>query len=332
MYNYFKGKNVLVTGGSGLIGIPLVKKLVETGAYVRVVSLDEKSPFEDSIDFIKGDICNKEVCESILEGIDVVFHLAGIKGGIGLGQKKASTFLVNNILMNMQIMEAARKAQVDRFLYASSICIYPPAQVFEEKNAFCGFPHPSDKFGGMAKLIGEMQIEAYKLQYDIDNFLIVRPANTYGPYDNFNPESALIIPALVYRAFDGENPLKIWGDGTTIRDFVFADDVADFMLLMTEKNVNISLNVGSGEPVSIKSIAEKVVQQVEKVLNKKITIIWDTTKPSGEKYRVTSIEKAKSNLGWTPQISLDSGIEQTVRWYNDNKSNLFNRYSIISEE
>ena len=332
MYNCLKGKKVLVTGGSGLIGIPLVKKLVETGAYVRVVSLDEKSPFEDSIDFIKGDICNKEVCENILKGIDVVFHLAGIKGGIGLGQKKASTFLVKNILMNMQIMEAARKAQVDRFLYASSICIYPPAQVFEEKNAFRGFPHPSDKFGGMAKLVGEMQIEAYKLQYDIENFLIVRPANTYGPYDNFNPESALIIPALIYRAFDGENPLKIWGDGTTVRDFVFADDVADFMLLMTEKNENISLNVGSGEPVTIKSIAEKVVQQVEKVMNKKIPIVWDSTKPSGEKYRVTSIEKAKSVLGWTPLISLDSGIEQTVRWYNDNKSNLINRYSIISEE
>jgi len=332
MSSYLTGKKVLVTGGTGLIGIPLVRILDKTGAHVRVVSLDEKSPFKDTIEFIRGDICNRNICEDVLKDVQVVFHLAGIKGGIGLGHKKASTFLVKNILMNIQIMEAARKARTERFLYASSICIYPPAQVFEEKNAFTGFPHPSDKFGGMAKLVGEMQIEAYKLQYHLENFLIVRPANTYGLYDNFNPVSALIIPALIYRAFEGENPLTIWGDGTTVRDFVFADDVADFMLLMVEKNTDFPLNVGSGEPVTIKTVAEKVVQQVEKILDRKIVIKWDPTKPTGEQYRVTSIEEAKSKLGWLPKVSLDTGIEKTVRWYNDNKSDLIKRYSIISED
>jgi GDP-L-fucose synthase len=177
-----------------------------------------------------------------------------------------------------------------------------------------------------------MQIEAYKLQYNIENFLIARPANTYGPYDNFNPVSALIIPALIYRLFDGENPLSVWGDGSAVRDFVYAGDVADFMIKMVEQNEAVPLNVGSGEPVNIKSVAETVVKHAGKIFGKTIDIKWDTTKPSGEKYRVTSIEKAKSILGWSPKVSLDAGIEKTVKWYNENKSKLIKRYDIMSED
>lgn len=332
MSDYLKRKRVLVTGGSGLIGIPLVKQLQRIGADVRVVSLDDKSPFDSNVEFIKDDICKREICERVVQDIQVVFHLAGIKGSIGVAQKRASTFLVKNILMNTHMMESARKHQIERFLYASSICIYPPAQIFKEKNAFTGLPHPSDKFGGMAKLVGEMQIEAYKLQYNLENFLIARPANTYGPYDNFNPVSALIIPALIYRLFDGENPLSVWGDGSAVRDFVYAGDVADFMIKMVEQNEAVPLNVGSGEPITIKSVAETVVKHAENILGEKIDIRWDTTKPAGEKYRVTSIEKAKSVLGWSPQVSLDAGIEKTVKWYNEKKSNLMKRYDIMSEE
>jgi GDP-L-fucose synthase len=330
--NSFVGKSVLVTGGTGLIGIPLVRKLAAKGARVKIVSLDSESPFDDKIEFIRGDLCNKDICNEAVRDVQIVFHLAGIKGSIGVAHKKASTFLVKNILMNTNIMESARKVSAERFLYASSICVYPPAQVFDEKNAFTGLPHPSDRFGGMAKLIGEMQIEAYKLQYNIENFLTVRPANTYGPYDNFNPVSALIIPALIYRVFEGENPLEVWGDGTAVRDFVYADDVADFMILVVEKNEATPLNVGSGEPITIKSVAETVVKHAETILDKKINIEWDSTKPTGEDYRVTSIEKAKSILGWSPSVSFDTGVEKTVKWYNSNKSRLIARYNIMTED
>lgn len=324
--------NVLVTGGTGLIGIPLVKKLDKMGANVRVVSLDDKSLFKDNIEFIKGDICDKEFCESILKDINIVFHLAGIKGGIGVAYTKASTFLLKNILMNIQIMEAARKARVEHFLYTSSICIYPPARVFEEKNAFAGLPHPSDRFGGLSKLVGEMQIEAYKLQYNIENFLTIRPGNTYGPYDNFNSTSALIIPALIHRIVEGENPLTVWGDGSVVRDFVYSDDVADLMILMVQRNETTPLNAGSGEPLTIKTVAETIVKHAERILDKKINIQWDTTKPQGEKYRVTSIEEAKARLAWSPKVSFDAGIEKTIKWYTANKSKLIKRYSIMSED
>lgn len=329
---FFNKKHVLVTGGTGLIGIPLVRKLDQAGANVRVVSLDAQSLFSKNIDFIRGDLCDKNVCEDVIKDIDIVFHLAGIKGGVGVARTKASTFLLKNILINIQMMEAARKAIVERFLYTSSICIYPPSEVFEERNAFSGLPHPSDIFGGIAKLVGELQIQAYNLQYELDNFLTVRPGNTYGPYDNFNPESALIIPALIYRAIEGENPLTVWGDGSSIRDFVFADDVAEFMMLMVQKNEKAPLNVGGGEPVTIKTVAETIVELAQKILNRKIDIEWDTEKPTGEKYRVTSIEQSKSKLGWSPGVSLKAGIERTIRWYVENRFELINRYSIMSEE
>lgn len=330
--NDFADRNVLVTGGTGLIGIPLVRKLAAMGANVRVVSLDERSPFDDSVEFVRADLCRREVCDEVMEDIEIVFHLAGIKGGIGVAKTKASTFLLKNILMNIQVMEAAREARVRRFLYTSSICIYPPARVFEEKNAFTGLPHPSDRFGGISKLVGEMQIEAYKLQYETEGFMTIRPGNTFGPYDNFNSASALIIPALIQRVVDGENPLAVWGDGSAVRDFVYANDVADLMILMVQKNVTEPLNAGSGEPLTIKTVAETIVRHAEKILGHEIGIEWDTSKPQGEKYRVTSIEKATSELGWSPKVSFDSGIANTINWYVENKSKLIARYSILSED
>jgi GDP-L-fucose synthase len=328
----FSGKNVLVTGGTGLIGIPLVHKLHKAGARVRVVSLDSSSAFGKEIEFIRGDLCEKKICEESVRDMEFVFHLAGVKGGIGVAKNKAATFLVKNILLNTQIMEAARRARVERFLYASSICIYPPAEIFKEENAQTGLPHPSDKFGGMAKLIGEMQIEAYKMQYSLGNFFIARPSNTYGPFDNFNPESALIIPSLIYRIFNGENPLTVWGDGTAVRDFIFSEDVADFLMLMVERNAAGPMNVGSGAPVTIGDVADIIVRHAQKFIERKIEIRWDPQKPAGEKSRVTSIEKARDQLGWSPQTEIAVGISTTIDWFSRNRSNLMERYSILSRE
>ena len=332
MDSYFNKKKVLVTGGTGLIGIPLVKKLYEMGAEVRVVSLDAESHFASPVEFIKGDLCDKDLCAEVVKNVQVVFHLAGIKGGIGVAYSKASTLLLKNILMNIEIMEAARKANVDRFLYTSSICIYPPAKVFKEENAWTGFPHPSDKFGGIAKLIGELQIESYKLQYNLGNFFIARPTNTYGPFDNFNPVSSLIIPALIYRIFNGENPLTIWGDGSAVRDFIFSEDAADFLILMVIKNCPGPFNVGSGKPISIKKVAEIIARNAEKFIGKRINLRFDKTKPMGEKYRVTDIKKAITQLGWSYKTDIESGILKTLEWYSLNKTQLLKRYNVLNEE
>lgn len=315
-----------------MIGIPLVKKLLKKNARVRIASLDEGIALGGDVEFMKGDLCDKRFCKKVMKGVRVVFHLAGIRGGIGVARSRAATFLTKNVLMNTLLMEEARNASIERFLYVSSICIYPPAKVFREKDAFTGLPHPSDRFGGIAKLVGEMQIDAYRLQYGLENFFIARPTNTYGPYDNFNIDAALVIPALIYRIFQGENPLRIWGDGSAVRDFVFSDDVADFLILMVEKNETGPFNVSSGKAVSIKTIAETIARNAGKITGRKINIEWDPGKPSGEKYRVASIDKARKSLGWTPQTTLDEGIFRTIEWYRSNRSNLPKRYTILSEK
>ncbi len=330
MAGYFHNKKVVVTGGTGLIGIPMVLKLQEAGASVRVVSLDETVPFSGDVEFLQADLCSFDNCARAVDGADIVFHLAGIKGGIGVGQTRAASFLVKNVLMNTLMMEAARKADAGQFVYASSVCIYPPAEVFEEKNAGTGLPHPSDRFGGMSKLVGEMQIDAYRLQYSLDSFLTGRITNTYGPYDNFNPESALVIPALIQRAFAGENPLNIWGDGSAQRDFLYSDEAAECLMLMAERNLAGPYNVASGVPVSVKDIAETVADCVGSFTGRKVDVVFDASKPTGEKYRIASIDKVKEEMGWEPKVDLSEGIRRTVEWYGRNCDALPERYSILS--
>ncbi|MHC4662656.1 MAG: NAD-dependent epimerase/dehydratase family protein [Planctomycetota bacterium] len=332
MAAYLEGKRILVTGGTGLIGIPLARKLQQIGAKVRVASLDSHNPFDDGIEFVRGDLCNEEFCAASMKDIQVVFHLAGIKGGIGVARTKASTFLLKNVLMNIQVMEAARKADVERLLFTSSICIYPPAEVFREDQAFTGLPDQSDRYGAISKLVGEMQIEAYRLQYELEGLLIARPTNTYGPYDNFDPESALIVPALIHRALNGENPLVVWGDGSTVREFAYSEDAADALITITEKNAPGPYNVGSGEAVSISEVAGLVAKHASELMGTPVKVEWDTTKPTGEKYRVASIDKLRSELGWSPGVSLSEGIRRTMEWYRDNRETNLGRYSILSED
>lgn len=328
---FFKGKNILVTGGTGLIGIPLIKRLEGFGANLRVVTLDKDFPLDEKVEYVRGDLCERNICDRVVKDMSMIFHLAGVKGGIGVGQSRAATFLTKNILMNTQILEAARKVGVERFLYTSSICIYPPAEVFKEEDAWRGFPDPSDKFGGMAKLIGELQIEAYKLQYQSENFLIARPVNTYGPYDTFNSGSALIIPALIHRVFSEENPLTIWGDGSVVRDFIFSEDVADFFILMMAKKALGPFNVGSGQALFVRDIVDLIVKHAEKFLEKKIEVQWDPTKPSGEKFRVADISRAHKELKWLPKTGIDAGIAETVDWYYHHRPYPLKRYDILSE-
>lgn len=329
-FDSFKKKKVLVTGGTGLIGIPLVRKLLDCGAKVRVVSLDDISPFGRAVEFRKADLCDRACCERSVKGMDIVFHLAGIKGGIGVAGSKAANFLVRNIFMNTLVMEASRLHKVEKFLFASSICVYPPADIFQEENAWTGLPHVSDRFGGMSKLVGEMQIEAYKAQYGLKNFFIARPVNTYGPYDNFDPASALIIPALIARIYSGENPLVVWGDGSAQRDFIYCDDAAEFLLLMMEKNAAGPYNVGSGRPVHIKDLVRMIVAESARIFGKNTEVRWDTKKPSGEKSRVASIKKAQSELQWSPSTGLEEGIARTISWYCENAGRPLKRYSILS--
>lgn len=327
--NFFKNKRVLVTGGTGLVGRPLVEMLIEEGAKVMVVSLDDPSKAPQGVKFIKADLRELSNCLEVCKNKDIVFHLAGIKGSPLLNQKQPASFFVPTITFNTNMMEAARRQGVSRFLYTSSVGVYAQAEVFHEDDVWKTFPSENDKFAGWAKRMGELQAESYMIEYGWDNIAIVRPANVYGPFDNFDPKTAMVIPSLINRAMSGENPLTVWGDGSPIRDFIYSKDVALGMLLAVEKGANVPINLGSGTGITIKKLAETIAKNIP---NGPVKIIWDKSKPKGDAKRLMDTKRAEKLLGFKPKYSLEDGIKETIKWYIKNKDILDKRYNVFYEK
>ena len=323
--SFYKNKKVVVTGGTGLIGRQLVDLLLKEGAEVRIASLDDASLAPKNTEFIRANLTNFDNCMNVCLGMDYVFHLAGIKGSPKMTKEKPASFFVPLILFNTNVLEACRQQSIERVLYASSVGVYAPSEIFKEDDVWKTFPSENDKFAGWAKRMGELQAEAYKIEYGWDRISIVRPANVYGPYDNFDPATAMVIPSLVKRAVDGENPLTVWGDGTAIRDFIHSRDVAYGMLKVLELKVKDPVNLGSGAGYTIKQITELIANN----LHQKPEIIWDTSKPSGDKKRLMDTSKARS-LGIYPRISLEEGIKEVIDWYSENKGVLTKRYNVFT--
>ena len=326
--NFYKGKKVLVTGGTGLIGRPLVEMLIDREALVFVVSLDDPSRAPYGCKFVRADLREFSNCMSVCEDMDIVFHLAGIKGSPAMTAKQPASFFVPTITFNTNMMEAARRQKISRFLYTSTIGVYAPNEVFYEDDVWKTFPSVNDRFAGWAKRMGELQAQAYKIEYGWDKIAIVRPANVYGPYDNFDPSTAMVIPSLIKRALDGESPLVVWGDGSAIRDFIYSKDVARGMILALEIGVNVPVNLGSGKGVTIKELAETIAKFIP---DGSVKIVWDKTKPKGDKKRLMDMSRAKKLLGFKPIVSLEEGIKETIDWYLNNKDFLDKRYNVFYE-
>lgn len=325
--NFYQNKKILVTGGTGLIGRPLVEMLVAAGANVTIVSLDDPSRAPQGTRFVQADLREFSSCLEVSAGMDIVFQLAGVKGSPAMTAKRPASFYVPTITFNTNMMEAARRNSVERYLYTSSVGVYSPAEVFYEDDVWQTFPSPNDRFAGWAKRMGELQAEAYKIEYNWDKISIVRPANVYGPFDNFDPNNAMVIPSLINRALSGENPLTVWGDGSPIRDFIHARDVARGMMLAVEKGINEPINLGSGTGVTIKQIAEIVAANVP---TGPVDIVWDITKPKGDAKRLMDMTRANS-YGFQPQVSIEEGIKETIAWFIANRDKTDNRYNAFTE-
>lgn len=324
---FYKNKKVLVTGGTGLIGRPLVELLLAQGAKITIASLDDPSRAPKDVEFKRADLRDFSNCLAVCEGQDIVFQLAGVKGSPAMTAKRPASFFVPTITFSINMMEAARRAGVERFLFTSSVGVYSPAEVFYEDDVWKTFPSPNDRFAGWAKRMGELQADAYRIEYGWDKISIVRPANVYGPYDNFDPANAMVIPSLIKRAMDGENPLTVWGDGSPIRDFIHARDVARGMMLAVELGINQPINLGSGTGVTIREIAEIIAANVP---HGPIKIEWDTTKPSGDAKRLMDMTRANS-YGFETSVSIEEGIKETIAWYTDNQHTVANRYNAFTE-
>ena len=293
-----------------MLGMALVELLLQRQANLRVVSMDDPKYLAHDVEFFELDLTRFDSCMQACNGMDYVFHLAGVKGGVGVGRSKAVRFLEGNSLLNLQMLKAARECQVERYLFTSSIGVYPDREIFDERCIWDAPPHKSDWYGAWAKRFGELQCEAYLEEYGYET-CIVRPAAIYGPYDNFDPTTAMVIPALVARALNGEDPLVVWGDGSQMRDFIYSKDCARGIVLAMEKyEVCDPINLGSGVGVSIRELVETICECTPNMPEVK----WDTSKPIGNKIRLMNIEKAQKALGFYPLYSLREGVEETIKW------------------
>ena len=252
------------------------------------------------------DLRDRKDCKAVCEDQDVVFHLAGIKGSPQRCMEAPATFSVPMIQFNANMVEASYNAGVEWFLYTSSVGVYHPAEVFVEDDVWKTFPSENDWYAGWAKRVGELNVQAYMKEYDWNKCSIVRPANVYGPNDNFGQYS-MVIPSLIKKAHENE-VLEVWGDGSPVRDFVYSDDVARAMKFVVENKITEPVNIGSGTGTTIKEIADIIANYFEKEIK------WDITKPMGDMKRIMSTDRLES-YGFKLKYDLKEGIEKTIEWY-----------------
>lgn len=314
-------KNVLVTGGSGMIGRALVGLLKKENCNITVADLYEPKNIEN-IDYIKVDLRYFDQCKEACKNKDIIFHLAGIKGSPKMCAEQPADFMVPMLQFNTNILEAAYKSGAEWVLYTSSVGVYAPAQRFVEDSVWNSMPSPHDKFAGWAKRIGELQAEVYNAQYKTNNISIVRPANVYGKYDNFNPKNAMVVPSLIRKALEND-VLEVWGDGSSIRDFIYADDVASGMLFAVKNRIDKPINLGTGKGSSIRELVELILKNIDR----EVELKWlNNAANTGDDIRLFDMNRANS-YGFYPATSLDVGIKNTIEWFKNNKETLDKRYN-----
>jgi GDP-L-fucose synthase len=288
-----KNKSALVIGASGMVGTALMKVLGSSKTYFKIKGVD-----------IETDMTIKSNTE-IIKDYDHIYHLAGKKGSPQTAKERPADYLPM-LQFDTNIIEAVGKYKPEWFLYTSSIGVYPPMEVYEEDKVWHKVPSENDKIPGYIKRMGELSCYAIRATHGYENISIVRPANIYGPNDNFGKNS-MVIPALIKKGCE-DDMINVWGDGSPIRDFIYCEDVAKGMLHMVENKVNHTVNLGSGEGVKISDIANTIGRHFDKEVK------YDKSKPNGDMKRLMSMKRA-NDFGFTPKTSLNDGIQKTIEWY-----------------
>jgi GDP-L-fucose synthase len=251
---------------------------------------------------------------------DVVIHLAARVGGIGANQANPGRFFYDNLMMGTQLIEVGRQLGIKKFVAIGTICAYPKyAPIpFKEDDLWAGFPEETNAPYGLAKKMMLVQSQAYRQQYGF-NSIVLFPVNLYGPRDNFDLETSHVIPALIRKCAEaqqnGKPEIVLWGDGTPTREFLYVEDAAEGILLAAEQyNDSRPLNLGTGEELSIKALADIIAAEV----GFHGRILWDPTKPNGQPRRCLDISRIKQTIGFQPTHSLRDGLKKTIQWYRAN--------------
>jgi nucleoside-diphosphate-sugar epimerase len=320
MATNWEDRSVLVTGGAGFIGSFLTEELLSRGADVRVadnVSRGDTSKIDhlrDDIEFLTSDLTTHKGCVEATEEIDYVFHLAASVGGIHYIKRENVDGLTPSVLMNQHMLEAARINDVDRFLFASSACIYrqehDDLNLFSEEQAIPANPHSTY---GWAKVLGEVACDAYQEDTDLKTSS-VRIFNCYGPRESLDPESSHVIPSLCRKAIEAPagGSIELFGDGTQERGFIHVEDLVDGMLRAIERKADGEpINLGnSKEVVSMNDLAELIID----ISGKDLSIEHDLSKPTGTDKYACDMTRMKDELNWEPEIPLREGLEEVYEY------------------
>ena len=300
---------ILITGASGMVGKHLVDMCLDKGYYVRATDIrydDRYDIYVKNFEFYQADLRDFDDCKNVVTGMDAVFQVAGVKGSPKRAAEQPNDYFTPMLQMNTNMAEAARLQGVDWYVYTSTVGVYQPAEVFKEDDVWKTYPSENDKYAGWVKRLGELQLDCFETHYGLKNYSIVRPANIYGEYDEFGEESTVI--ASLVKKGGNDKLLSVWGDGTPIRDFIHAEDVARGILMSYENKITEPINLGSGDGVRIKDIASIVATHYGKEIE------YDTTKPNGDNKRLMDMTRANS-YGFYPQVDLETGIKRVIKYY-----------------
>lgn len=305
------GRRVWVVGHRGMVGSAVVRRLASENCIVLTATRDEL------------DLRRQDKVESWLahHRPDAVFLVAATVGGIHANNTRPAEFLYDNLVIETNVIEAARQQQVSKLLFTGSSCIYPrmAPQPITEDTLLSGPLEPTNEWYAIAKIAGLKLCQAYRRQYGCD-FIAAQPTNLYGPGDNYDPEGGHVIPALMNRLTtaceQGDPSFVVWGTGTPRREFLHVDDLADALVFMMQHYSGEDfLNVGTGQDVTILDL----VTRLARIIGYAGRIEFDTSKPDGTPRKLLDVSRL-SQLGWQARIGLDEGLEDAYRWFQSHRA------------
>jgi GDP-L-fucose synthase len=318
--SFWSGKQVLVTGGTGFIGSHLVELLLEQRTEVRTTARlkGRNSSWlgstKDRLDFIQGDLLDYDFCRGCCDGADVVMHAAGKIAGLPYNLAHPAEMLTTNLKIDSNVIDAAAKAGVQRYLYISGVTVYPPdASVpTAENQGLVGLPEPSVRGASWAKRIGELQAQFYAEEHGME-VAIVRLSNVYGPRDDFSDSTAHVIASLIRDIFRNRRP-TVWGDGEQSRSYLYVTDAVRGLMLATERYGKADpINIGSEAEISIKDLVRLILD----LTHSDLEVTFERSRPVGHKRRLSDMRKARSMLDFQPKVAMKEGLEKTIQWYRN---------------
>lgn len=307
-FNLYSGGKIVITGGSGFLGKHVQKELIKRGVDKSRFVIPRSS---------KQDLRTLEVAERVVEGADLVIHLAASVGGIGFNQKYPGALFYDNAAMGINVIEASRRAGVKKFVMVGTICAYPAETPvpFNEEDLWNGYPEVTNAPYGIAKKAMLVMLDAYRRQYGLNGVFLL-PVNLYGPEDNFDIEHSHVIPALIRKFVEAKESnashVTLWGDGSPTREFLYVEDAARGIVQACETfNSSEPVNLGSAEEYAIRDLAEIIKRKT----GFKGEIQWDISRPNGQARRKLDVTRAAERFGFRSEIGFEEGLKRTIDWW-----------------